>query len=109
MYFHTPIRAFAAHTVLRVRVQIGHPVSRALLPKIIADPHPVSCLQPPKSITNIIRRFFCLYHDLLDDVIRICLNIPSTPAKNACLIITSLKVARAATEIFCTKSSGIRG
>ena len=56
----------SAHTVMRVRVQIGHTVSRASsLPKIIADPHPVSCLRPPKSIANIIRRFFCLYHDLL--------------------------------------------
>jgi hypothetical protein len=52
---------------MRVRVLIGHTVSRASsLPKIIADPHPVSCLRPPKSIANIIHRFFCLYHDLLD-------------------------------------------
>ncbi len=56
-----------SHTVMRVRVLIGHTVSRASsLPKIIADPHPVSCLRPPKSIANIIHRFFCLYHDLLD-------------------------------------------
>ncbi len=56
---------------MRVRVQIGHTVSRASsLPKIIADPHPVSCLRPPKSTTYIIRRFFCLYHDLLAAVIK---------------------------------------
>ncbi len=70
VYFHAPIRDQKSHTVLRVRVQNGHTVGRDHLcekrPKIIADPHPVSCLRPPKSIANIIRRFFCLYHDLLD-------------------------------------------
>ena len=53
VYVHTPIRDQKSHTVPSGQgSKVGHTVSRGLLPKIIADPHPVFYLRPPKSITN---------------------------------------------------------